>query len=438
MTNIAVDLQDSAIPIDEIQSHPSNPRKGDIQGIADSLRVNGQYSPIVVDSRNGNILAGNHTWRAAKSLGWEKIAVVHVDVDDQQAKRILLSDNRTSDLATYDRPNLIALIETLRPDLDGSGWDVRSLEKLHQLEDEDGDIFGGGDTDTEGGTATASTKKIHVGKNLLLVNGSYFDEWLESLGETKEALLKIRAMLGLTDDPVPKPVKGGKKWGHISGETPVHSGLDSCIWVPVDSIEPHPENARQGDVGVISESLRVNGIYRPLIVQESSNLILKGNNTWQAIISLEWDTCPVVFLDVDDEEARRVMLADNRLADKAGYYNAVLAEVLLDLDSLDGTGFTPTDIDDVLKDLPQERDPSAVIGAPGDVKRVATVKIGPLRVSTCGKQYADWEQGLIADGYMTKEERGLRIGELLQLESSQFEVWASVADPTTGNKEFGG
>ena len=163
MTNIAVDLQDSAIPIDEIQSHPSNPRKGDIQGIADSLRVNGQYSPIVVDSRNGNILAGNHTWRAAKSLGWEKIAVVHVDVDDQHAKRILLSDNRTSDLATYDRPNLIALIETLRPDLDGSGWDVRSLEKLHQLEDEDGDIFGGGDTDTEGGTATASTKKIFCG-----------------------------------------------------------------------------------------------------------------------------------------------------------------------------------------------------------------------------------------------------------------------------------
>ena len=85
--------------------------------------------------------------------------MVHVDVDDQQAKRILLSDNRTSDLATYDSPNLIALIETLRPDLDGSGWDVRSLEKLHQLEDEDGDIFGGRDTDSEGGTATATTNR---------------------------------------------------------------------------------------------------------------------------------------------------------------------------------------------------------------------------------------------------------------------------------------
>ena len=67
--------------------------------------------------------------------------------------------------------------------------------------------------------------------------------------------------------------------------------------------------------------------------------------------------------------ARRVLLADNRLADKAGYYNAMLAEVLIDLDSLDGTGFTPTDIDDILKDLPQERDPSAMIGAPADVRR---------------------------------------------------------------------
>ena len=74
MAKIADDLKGSAIPIDDIHSHPVNPRKGDITGIAESLEVNGQYSPVVVDARNGNILAGNHTWRAAKSLGWEEIA----------------------------------------------------------------------------------------------------------------------------------------------------------------------------------------------------------------------------------------------------------------------------------------------------------------------------------------------------------------------------
>jgi len=436
MSNIAVDLKDTAVPINDIHSHPHNPRKGDISGIADSLRVNGQYSPVVVDARNGNILAGNHTWRAAKSLGWDEIAAVHVDVNDDQAKRILLADNRTSDLATYDRPNLISLIESLKPDLDGSGWNDRDLDRLYLLEEGDEDIFGDGGSSEDTGEVKPTTTKIHVGKNLLLVNANYFEEWFEGLGDEKEAVLKIRALLGLTDDPEPKPTKGGKKWGHISGETPQHSGLEAYVSVPVDTLEPHPENARQGDIGAISESLRVNGIYRPLIVQASSNLILKGNNTWHAVKAMGWETVPVVFLDVDDEEARRVLLADNRLADKAGYYNTILAEVLIDLDSLDGTGFNPTDLDDILKDLPQERDPTAMVGAPSDVRRVATIKIGKARISTCGKQYADWEQGLITDGYMTKEERGLRIGQMLKLKPSEFEVWASVADPTTGNNEF--
>lgn len=439
MAKIAEDLKGSVIPIDDIHSHPVNPRRGDVTGIAESLEVNGQYSPVVVDARNGNILAGNHTWRAAKSLGWEEIAVVHVDVDDNQAKRILLADNRTSDLASYDNQNLIALIESLKPDLEGSGWDSRALERLYQLEEGE-DLFG----ESTGGGGLGeddlfpTTVKIHVGKNLLLVSGSYFESWWTDLGDTQEAFLEVRRRLGLTDDPAPAPSKEGKTWGHVSGETPVHSGLESCVWVDVASLEPHPENARQGDVGAISESLRVNGIYRPLVVQAESNLILKGNNTWQALRHLGWEKAPVVYIQCDDDEAKRILLADNRLADKAGYYNSILADVLLDLDSLDGTGFSPSDIDDIIRELPAERDPASAIDAPSDVRRVATIKVGLVNVSTCGVQYSKWEQDLISEGYISKEQRGLRIGELLQLSPSQFEVWASVADPTSGNNEFRG
>lgn len=439
MAGIAGDLEGLTVDIDSIQSHPSNPRRGDVPGIAESLKVNGQYSPVIVDARNGNILAGNHTWKAAKSLGWDAIAAVHVEVDDQQAKRILLADNRTSDLAIYDRANLIELIERLAPDLEGSGWDKRSLERLRRLDefDEEFDIFAGGGEESEVG---ATTKKIHVGKNLLLVEAGYFKEWFEELegedGDTKQALLTLRERLTLTDNPDPKPSIEGKKWKHLSGKTPQHVEMDEFDWVPVDSLEPHPENARQGDVGAISESLRVNGIYRPLLVQKSSNLILKGNNTWQAVKALGWKEVPVTYADVEDDEAVRIMLADNRLADKAGYYNVALASVLMDLDSLDGTGFTPPDIDDIVKDLPQERDAAAIINAPADVRRVATLKFGPNTVSVCGKQYSEWEQGLIEEGYMSKEERGWRIGQILGLDTSQFSVWASVADPTTGNNEF--
>ena len=155
-------------------------------------------------------------------------------------------------------------------------------------------------------------------------------------------------------------------------------------------------------------------------------------------MALGWETVPCVYMDVDDDEARRILLADNRLADKAGYFNSILSSVLFDLDSLDGTGFSPDDIDDILEDLPAERDPASVLDAPADVKRVATIKVGNLTISTCGKQYSEWEQELIAEGYMSKEERGLRIGQMLELKASMFEVWASVADPTTGHNEFNG
>jgi ParB-like chromosome segregation protein Spo0J len=66
------------------------------------LEINKQYRPIVVQKSTNKILAGNHTWLAAQSLGWEEIAVVYVDVDDVAAKRIVLADNRTNDLADYD------------------------------------------------------------------------------------------------------------------------------------------------------------------------------------------------------------------------------------------------------------------------------------------------------------------------------------------------
>ena len=143
-------------------------------------------------------------------------------------------------------------------------------------------------------------------------------------------------------------------------------------------------------------------------------------------------------MDVDDDAAKRILLADNRLADKAGYYNSILAEVLLDLDSLDGTGFSPSDIDDIIKDLPSERDPASLVDAPQNVRRKATIKVGLVNISVCGVQYSEWEQDLIEQGYISKNQRGAKIAELLEISPSQFEVWASVSDPTTGNNEFRG
>src|SRR5829696_8752031 len=90
-------LETRLLPLDELRPHPRNPRRGDLAALKESIERNGQYRPIVVNRRSMEVLAGNHTLFAAGELGWEEIAATLVDVDEEQARRILLVDNRTND-----------------------------------------------------------------------------------------------------------------------------------------------------------------------------------------------------------------------------------------------------------------------------------------------------------------------------------------------------
>jgi DNA modification methylase len=124
-------------PVAELRIYHRNPRVGNVDRIAESLRVNGQYKPVVVNigthtGRALEVLAGNHTLKAARDLGWDTIAAVTVDVDDDQAARIVLADNRTADLATHDDRLLLELLADL-PDLDGTGYDPGDLDELEAL-----------------------------------------------------------------------------------------------------------------------------------------------------------------------------------------------------------------------------------------------------------------------------------------------------------------
>lgn len=125
-----------AVPVAGLQHYGRNPRRGNVDLIAESLQHHGQYKPIVVRTGTMEVLAGNHTLRAAKQLGWDQIAATFVDVDDDQAARIVLVDNRSNDVAGYDETELAELLTSL-PDLGGTGFDQASLDELvHGLEQE--------------------------------------------------------------------------------------------------------------------------------------------------------------------------------------------------------------------------------------------------------------------------------------------------------------
>ena len=126
-------LRTAVVPLDSIQPHPANPRRGDVQRIARSLQAHGLYRPLVVQQSTGHVLAGNHTWQAAAHLGWKRITVVKVDVDDDQARRILLVDNAAADAATYDTDALTALLADIGRSadrLEGTGYGPDDLARL--------------------------------------------------------------------------------------------------------------------------------------------------------------------------------------------------------------------------------------------------------------------------------------------------------------------
>ena len=131
---IMPNLKVETFKISDLSTYHKNPRRGDVDAIAESLKARGQYRPIVVNigthaSHDYEILAGNHTYLAAKKLGWKTIQATTVDVDDDQAAQIVLADNRLADFGGYDDETLSALLSDVSS-LDGLGWSQDDVDEL--------------------------------------------------------------------------------------------------------------------------------------------------------------------------------------------------------------------------------------------------------------------------------------------------------------------
>lgn len=167
---ILPDLASLAVPIDELELLPGNPRKGDVDAVAGSLERFGQRKPIVARRGDRTVIAGNHTLQAARRLGWSEIAVVWVDDDDAHAKAFALADNRTAELGGYDDDALLTLIEEVRAAdaalLESAGWDEQSVLDLIS------------ETDVDAGVSDGDVDRVPVDVPAITVAG---DVWL--LGE---------------------------------------------------------------------------------------------------------------------------------------------------------------------------------------------------------------------------------------------------------------
>lgn len=125
------------VPVGSLTLDPENARRHsprNLDAIAGSLSTFGQRRPLVIWGET--VIAGNGTLEAARSLGWDKIAVTRCPDDwtYDEARAYAVADNRTAELAEWDGPSLLSTLEDL-PDnlLEATGFDEDYLQNLNKL-----------------------------------------------------------------------------------------------------------------------------------------------------------------------------------------------------------------------------------------------------------------------------------------------------------------
>lgn len=129
------EVQPLMVPMDSITQYLDNPNNGDVEALIESIKVNGFTTVITVDAASRQIVAGNHRWQALHALGATHIPALFVEYDaEQDARRYLIADNRTGQLARMDDQLLAAHLAELRDHttlgLFGSGYTEEDYDRL--------------------------------------------------------------------------------------------------------------------------------------------------------------------------------------------------------------------------------------------------------------------------------------------------------------------
>jgi ParB-like chromosome segregation protein Spo0J len=150
---------------------------------------------------------------------------------------------------------------------------------------------------------------------------------------------------------------------------------DGMELVSLSALSLHPRNVNQGDIGAIHESIDVNGFYGAIIAQRSTGHVLAGNHRLKTAQQAGADEIPVIWVDVDDAEALRILLADNRTTrlgtDNTADLAELLTEILADAGTLAGTGYDEDALDQLINDMAADSTPDV-----GDVSMVACPACG--------------------------------------------------------------
>lgn len=132
--------------INDIKPYENNPRKNDdaVDEVAASIKAFGFKNPIIVD-KNLVIIAGHTRLKAAIKLGLTMVPVIVADdLSEDQANGLRLADNKTAEIAKWDKKKLneeLKLInwELLGIEMTDVGFDDIFASEFQEVVDDDFD-----------------------------------------------------------------------------------------------------------------------------------------------------------------------------------------------------------------------------------------------------------------------------------------------------------
>ncbi len=165
----------------------------------------------------------------------------------------------------------------------------------------------------------------------------------------------------------------GETTGVMNGSTAITEPSGVCVEtnrclaaIAVSLLTPHPRNPRthsRKQIGKIAESIRRFGFCNPVLVDDS-NQIIAGHGRVEAAKQLGLVQVPTLRLShMSEAEVRAYIIADNKLAEQAGWDREILAtelEYLIDLKfNVEVIGFDVGEIDLTLEDADDARSEAA-------------------------------------------------------------------------------
>jgi hypothetical protein len=154
----------------------------------------------------------------------------------------------------------------------------------------------------------------------------------------------------------------------------------TVVYQPVSALKPSSRNARthsKHQIQQIAKSIQAFGFKNPLLV-DRTNTIIAGHGRFAAAKLLRTDRVPTIYLEsLTEAQIRAYVIADNRLAEKAGWDKSILAIELQHLMTINSdhdvtvTGFDVPEINLIVQEVKNKHDRGGISGVPKSAHAVS-------------------------------------------------------------------